>query len=86
MFITAKDARGNVEKMPRVEYNLVRIDRDIKISSDLGIRKLTHIFTEKTDDRRIRKQVIEDLRLRGFKVRYSIMPYLLGMKEISIKW
>lgn len=86
MRITAKVAREMAEATSRVKENLDDIDYRIDLYANWGMRESTHMFNSGVDNKEVRDTVIEDLRDRGFHVRYGKIQYIFGIKEIIIKW
>lgn len=86
MRITAKVAREMAEATSRVKENLDDIDYKIDLYASWGMREYIHLFNSGVDSREVRGTVIEDLRDRGFHVRYGKIQYIFGIKEIIIKW
>ena len=86
MNITAEEARELAEATSRVKENLDDIDYKIDLYASLRMREYTHLFNGGVDNKEVRGTVIEDLRDRGFHVRYGKIQYIFGIKEITIKW
>lgn len=86
MSITAKESRKNAENVSRKNEVLDIINHLIESRSKEGLTEYRYAFSGGIDDWKIRKAIVDDLKERGFSVKYSKFEKFVGINVIRIRW